>query len=739
MRLENYPRTMQVLSPGTQIGEYRIVRLAGRGAVGVVYVAEHQRLGRTVALKTLSDLVANEPAFRERFQREARSAATIDHPNIIPIYDAGEEDGTLYLVMKYVEGPDVEAVLNAGGLGHTAALDIAEQVASALDAAGSTGLAHRDVKPANILLEGWGGPGRPHVYLTDFGLTKHASAAALTRTGQFVGTLLYMAPEQIRGDAQPASDQYSLACVLWELLTSRPPYTPEGGSNLSLLSAHLSQPIPSISAAGGLPAALDAVFERALAKEPGGRYPTCSAFVAAVRQVLVGPASPAAANPALAPTEPRGTPLPQGVPGGGTARPPPADPPPGQGLPPGFGSTVRMRPDQLPPVAGSPGTATPGGPPPLGVPGLPPGAVPPATGPGGGGRRVLWIVLAVLLLVAVAVAVALVLASGDDDPATSSGEVATATTGTAAPTATAAATGATEAGGTPEATATEEVTAPAGPVPATEQGLVAVVVATPDGDDIALATADGARLDTVVSAAGDDRQPAWRPGSDGTELAFSAERGPEGRAIHLLDLDSGEERRVSAGGGDADPAWSPDGRRIVFSRGGTDLVVVDVASGAEEPLGAAVEGGANLFRPAWSPDGASIVFQMDVGGDLGIWAVDATPGGDAPRVVADQAGARDFHPAWRSATEVVFTSDRGGASQLWAVDVQGGGDPILLVAVDGAFDGDVAPCGDHVAFVHQIPEGDTRVEVVTLDGDTVGELPAGTSDPGWSGQACPSP
>ena len=287
---------MDVLPAGHEIGGYRIVRVAGRGAVGVVYEARHITLGKKVAIKTLNKLFAKEPEFLARFNREAESGSSVDHPNITTVLDHGEQDGLPYLVMTYVDGPDLERILQDrdGPLEPAEAVLICTAVAEALDAAAEKGLSHRDVKPANILLADWDKPGsagakvRPQVYLTDFGLTKHNAAATVTRTGQFVGTLLYMAPEQIEGKAVPASDQYSLACVLWECIVGLPPFLPAGGSNLSLLTAHLSDPIPLVSQAtkGQFSRELDTVFATAMAKKAGDRYPSNTAFMAAAAEVM---------------------------------------------------------------------------------------------------------------------------------------------------------------------------------------------------------------------------------------------------------------------------------------------------------------------------------------------------------------------------------------------------------------------------------------------------------------------
>ncbi len=315
---------MEELPVGTAIAGYRILRVAGRGATGVVYVGQHLHLGRVAAVKTLSQDVADDAEFRERFIRESRSAAAIDHPHIVPIYDAGEENGILYLVMRYVDGADVAQLLERqnGPLEPAMALDVVEQIAGALDAAHRRGLVHRDVKPANILIEQHTGPS-PHTYLTDFGLTKAATASTLTRAGQFVGTLLYIAPEQIEGQAvSGASDQYSLACVLWETLVGLPPFLPKSGSSLSLLSAHTLEQVPLItSRRADLPAQLDEVFLIALAKSPEARYDDCRAFVRAARDALMTWAPEATIPTGLTRPGPPGSP---GAPMGGPTPPPPA-------------------------------------------------------------------------------------------------------------------------------------------------------------------------------------------------------------------------------------------------------------------------------------------------------------------------------------------------------------------------------------------------------------------------------
>ncbi len=318
---------------GTVVAGYRIVAPVGRGGMGVVYRAEDIGLGgRPVALKLLPPTLAGDPAFRERFLREMRVAAAIDHPNIVPVYRAGEEQGRLYLAMRYVDALDLRRVLQADGrltFGRTVV--ILEQVARALDAAHARGLVHRDVKPGNILLVP---PATheeaEHVYLVDFGLARAANDdLSITGAGLFIGTPRYAAPEQVAG--QPVdgrTDGYALGCVLYECLAGRPPFA--AGSNEAVLFAHLEAAPPRLTAERpDLPPAIDRVVQRAMAKAKEDRFTSCRELVAAARRVLAStstvsrvptqvlpPAPPASSStparpappPAAAAAHPLGTP-----------------------------------------------------------------------------------------------------------------------------------------------------------------------------------------------------------------------------------------------------------------------------------------------------------------------------------------------------------------------------------------------------------------------------------------------
>ncbi|MER8186395.1 serine/threonine-protein kinase [Kitasatospora sp. NPDC094015] len=288
---------------GHQLAGYRLGSLIGRGGMAVVYRAEDLRLGRTVAVKLLAPELARNDVFRQRFAHESKVAAAIDHPHIVPVYEAGEAEGLLYIAMRYVRGRDLRALLDRlGPLDVAQTARIAGQVASALDAAHAHDLVHRDVKPGNILVAEGTDPEHPeHAYLTDFGLTKKSlSLTGLTTVGQFVGTLDYVAPEQISGKpVDGRCDVYSFGCVVYEMLSGAPPF--ERDDDLALLWAHLHDAPPRITERRpDLPTALDPVLDRALAKAPEDRYDGCLPFVAALREAA-HPEPPAAPAPAPTP------------------------------------------------------------------------------------------------------------------------------------------------------------------------------------------------------------------------------------------------------------------------------------------------------------------------------------------------------------------------------------------------------------------------------------------------------
>ena len=307
-------RAMAELAPGSVVAGYRIEGVLGRGGMGVVYRATQLSLDRPVALKVIAPELAGDVLFRERFKRESRIAASIEHPNVIPVYEAGEGDGLLFLTMRYVEGTDLRALLEADGtLEPARAARLLAQVAAALAAAHRRDLMHRDVKPANVLVDRE--DGREHAYLTDFGIARHVAATtALTATGSVVGTLDYLAPERIvEGGGDARADVYALGCVLFQVLTGSVPYPRD--HDAAKMYAHLNAPVPDARELNKrVPDTLAELAMQAMAKEPDARVHSASELAerlveaADTRESPVPATLPAKppipAAPATPPTEP---------------------------------------------------------------------------------------------------------------------------------------------------------------------------------------------------------------------------------------------------------------------------------------------------------------------------------------------------------------------------------------------------------------------------------------------------
>ena len=304
-----------MIATGTKLGGYRVERLLGSGGMGTVYLATQESLNRPVALKLLNPSLTSDETFRARFRREGEVQAALDHPHIVPVYEAGESDEGLFLAMRFVRGSTLKDLVDAGELDAARTLRLLTPVASALDAAHAAGLIHRDVKPQNILVDQTDWP-----YLADFGLTR-GGAGGPTRTGQLVGPFAYVAPEQVQGHkASARSDQYALAAVLFECLAGQVPHNQD--SDAALLYAKVHQEPPRLSArAADLPTGLDDVLARGMARDPDERFPSASALLAAAAEALERGDEPA---PAPAPPPPRVQP---------DAPAPPPDPPPSRAQP----------------------------------------------------------------------------------------------------------------------------------------------------------------------------------------------------------------------------------------------------------------------------------------------------------------------------------------------------------------------------------------------------------------------
>jgi predicted Ser/Thr protein kinase len=398
---------------GTTVAGYRLEKLLGRGGMSVVYLAEHVRLGRKVALKLLSAALSEDESFRERFERESRRAAEIDHPNIVPIYDAGDAEGQFFIAMRYVQGFDLKTLIKRDGpLGVGRTLYILEQAASALDAAHERDLVHRDVKPANILIE----EPSDRVFLTDFGVVKHTASHGLTRTGFFIGTVDYAAPEQIEGlPVDARTDVYALGCVLYECLAGRVPF--DRDAEVAAMHAHLTEPPPSLrSVRPDLPRELDRVIAAAMAKSKDERQATCEGLIEAAHAAALGRGTSTARQYASA------------AGGGGTTGGPPEGDAPEE---PGLGEPEGTEPADsavAEPVAvhTNPGAAAPESGPPA------PGA---GNGRGGRSKFPAWLLAVIVALGAATVSgIAVYLATGSDSPSatptTPTGTTPTTTTPT---------------------------------------------------------------------------------------------------------------------------------------------------------------------------------------------------------------------------------------------------------------------------------------------------------------------
>ena len=264
-----------MLSPGSKFGDYEVESVIGLGGIGILYRARQLRLDRPVALKLVEPTVARDPVVRERLRREARTVASLDHPNVVPLYEAGEEDGTVFIATRWVEGTELGTLIRDDGpLEPARAALIAAQIADALEIAGDQGLIHRDIKPSNVIVTPEG-----HVYLTDFGLAKRAvTDPGLTGGDQILGTVDYVAPEQIEGSEPDArSDVYSLGCVLYEMLTGEAPFADQRGAMAKMWAQVNANPQAISERRADVPPALEDVTRRAMSKKPEER-PTAAAL-----------------------------------------------------------------------------------------------------------------------------------------------------------------------------------------------------------------------------------------------------------------------------------------------------------------------------------------------------------------------------------------------------------------------------------------------------------------------------
>jgi serine/threonine-protein kinase len=612
--------------------------------MGVVLLATDTELERPVALKLLAPELAHDPLFRERFLRESRMAAAIEHPGIVPIYEAGTFGDQLFIAMRYVPGRDLATVLRAEApLDPVRALALATQLAEALDAAHARGLVHRDVKPANVLLE----PGDPErALLTDFGLTHRHGQTAAWSTGGPVGTLDYMAPELIeRGAVDARADQYSLACLLFHCLAGSPPF--EADSDAGLLYAQVHAPRPRLSERRpGLGGSLDGVLLRGLARDPAERYPDCRSLVVDAWRRLPGG------------TTPRGEPATAGL--DGRSRPKTT-----AVLAVASGAIVvlvlAVFAARVLPPGGSPSPAADGSP---GGPSSPanPGGVsfptaPPGTRPAivfasnrAGNYDIYWM-----------------------DPTEAVPRVI-------------------------EVSDLDEMTPDVSP----DGKRIAYAAGRDGARDIWIMNADGTGNERVTFDPADDWAPDWSP--DGKQLVFTTRRNPPGENIDILllsDRGSGFDEALafnlsSRRAIEMHPQWSPDGRLVLFSTN-ERIAGREIATMNPDPANRNVtfrnESDEQSQEPTWVPPGNQVIFgQGPAPNRTRLSRLDLDTGQTEP--LTSGGWNESFPDVSPDGTAVVFSRGPQGASELYLMDLDGGEPRPLTVDMKDAIQADWAYLAD---------------------------------------------
>jgi serine/threonine protein kinase/Tol biopolymer transport system component len=769
------PRELQ---PGTVIADYRIESQLGRGGQGVVYLAEHVHLGRKVAFKVLPPELADDDGFRRRFIREARLAASLDHPNILDVYDAGEADGRLFLAVRLVRGSDLGAVISREGpLDLARTLRIVEAVGDALDTAHEAGLVHRDVKPGNILIDPPEGRRTEEaIYLGDFGLTKPVLATQavgatgpLTATGYFVGTPDYCAPEQIQGhELDGRADVYSLGCVLYQCLAGEVPFPRD--SIASAIVAHMTEPPPKASLRRrNLPPEIDDVISRALAKSPAERFQTCQDLGAALAGV-VAPGTRARARTDAASQPPLiHAPPPPDVPGPEAPKPAGPEDDDASGLGDGMSRPFQEEPTTPsravpapPPVADRsvPTVLARGTPAPPGDEPSPDGpdarSSPPEGGPGPAAhgvtdagddllperkrlrelereagaqkdsrrrRRPLLIGAVVLAALAVGAAVFALAGGGSSHRA---GPTPTAVRHTPAIRRQTSGPGTTPSSG-PTAQAIRGLSpwSPHGSVaPLTDYELVVTINRGPGQLDLGVVAVGQHTPRSIVSEPGVEDNAALSP--DRRHIAFERSTGsgsPEG--IWIVAVDGSDLQQVAAGNF-VGPAWAPDGRHLAAVHG-RSLVTVDLTAGT----GTTIVRGEEPDSPAWSPDGSTIAYVVGRGTTFQIALVG--PDGTGRRLLADGTGD-SFDPAWSpDGSEIAFGRFVRGAGEDVFVVPASGGSPTDVTFFQGdqtepswAPDGrSIAYTSDHNTIAVADPERSKHFEVLV-------DTPQLNEQPCWS-------
>lgn len=737
---------------GRSFDGYRVTRFLARGGMGLVYEGVQESLDRPVAIKFLYPHLSDDESFRERFEREARAAARLSHPNVVRILDFGV-DGTLYfMVLDLIHGESLRQILVRNQqMGQVmplqTAVGITAQVGAALDYAHRNGYIHRDVKPGNVLIQPDG-----RAFLTDFGVVKVVGLSRLTATGVQIGTPEYMSPEQSTGvgAVSTASDLYSLAVVCYEMLTGQVPFRAE--TPVAMMRLHLTEaPPPPSHVAPGLSPAIDAVMVRALAKEPAERYHSAGEFVAALQSAaglpvsgpasdvgtpLIGALGAAAAVQATAGGAPTtgAAGQPSSVGGYGYQQPPTIAAPMSSQYTPAAASVAGAQTPSTPMAAsGPPSYATdvpPGGGPPTGAPAAA-GAAP--------GRRpqMVWLIVALALGAMILGFGATFLGArvlGSDDDPTATPELAVVVSATAADATP------TEAGGNPTAAPTEQAADP---------------TATTKPEEPTATEAGGPPVDEPTATS----EPEVTPEPEGREIIlFSANRGGIHESqIFIMNPDGTEQEHLTPATGHSwGPRISPDGQYFFFSSVARGEHTVHDATGGLSVLGGhgnhdiylSTSDGSEITNItltfgswdngwSWSPDGQWITFSSDrAGGNWDLYKM--TPDGQTVVPLTNDPVSNDGWPSWTADGEsIVFARGEGNSSAIYIMDSDGGNqrplydDPNMFDTYPF-----VSPDGTKVVFSSQNqPDFEGDIYVMNIDGSGIERLTSTAAlnyAPSWS-------
>jgi len=695
------------------IGRYQVLESAGTGGFATVYRAQDPQLNRVIALKVLHPHMAVNPQYLQRFLREARLAASINHPNVVTIHEVGQEANSHFIAMEYLPA-SLEGQLQPGGLPISQALELTRQVALGLQAAHQQGVVHRDLKPANILLTPDGTP-----KVTDFGIARAAELSNMTASGMVLGTPNYMSPEQAQGQRVDArSDLYSLGCVLYQMLTGVLPF--ESATPYEVIRQHIeAAPRPLRQLRPEIPAAVEQLVSRCLEKDPNRRYRSAAQLAQAIEGLLSQGQGSARQQPVVGVAPPLGaTEI-----GGRTGK---------------VGRSERI------------GWT--------------------------GGHRWWLAAVGVVLLVGVlgGLVGAATMRSGNEGQAglteaSSSGvtvndmDVQTlatnvmppAPTFTSTPLLAAAAgvpsSGIGSAGGqvaqpnptfTPSPADTPVPQIPVLLASFPQGGHIAFVSERDGHSDIYLMDADGSNVTRLtISGSGEEYSPSYSPtwSSDGSRIAIIETMAYDSRGyIAVINADASEggymltnnwENNYSP---DYSPAWSPDGSRIAFVSYQYEKEEIYVMNADGSEVTNLTNNRAPDYDPAWSPDGSRIVFSSDRSGNGDIYVMNADGSGVTS---ITNSPAHDYDPAWSpDGSRIAFSSDRSGNYDIHVMNADGSG--VTSITNNPSRDDDPAwsPDGSLLAFSSD-RSGNRDIYVMNADGSGVTSItnnPADDYEPAWS-------